>query len=341
VRRVACLLFVSVAAAGAGDSVRAGVFSLFRPQRLVVKPAGASVLRVEIEGRLHFVEGAQAVSFRREGEAFDCFLRRELTTARRARISARDGGATEFTLSVPGRIARRFRGALEVASRAGALEPIVTLDLETAVAAVVEAESPAGAPLEARKAQAVVSRSYYLASRGRHVDYDFCDTTHCQFLRGPAADESPASQTAGLVLMHATGVVGALFSAACGGRTSSAAAVGLPGTGYPFYAVDCDACRRGAAEWTVRFSGNDAARLRERPRWEPVRLEIVRRLGWKALPGNHYEISPDGGGVLLRGRGAGHGVGLCQQGAAAMARAGADFRAILNYYFPATTIVRR
>jgi stage II sporulation protein D len=72
-----------------------------------------------------------------------------------------------------------------------------------------------------------------------------------------------------------------------------------------------------------------------------VRLEIVRRLGWKALPGNYYEIEAEGDGVILHGRGAGHGVGLCQQGAAAMARAGADFRTILNHYFPATTMLRR
>ena len=87
-------------------------------------------------------------------------------------------------LSVPGRIERRFRGTLEVASRGGALEAVVSLDIETAVASVVAAESPPGAPLEALKAQAVVARSYYLATRGRHAGFDFCDTTHCQFLRG-------------------------------------------------------------------------------------------------------------------------------------------------------------
>jgi stage II sporulation protein D len=72
-----------------------------------------------------------------------------------------------------------------------------------------------------------------------------------------------------------------------------------------------------------------------------VRLGIVRRLGWSALPGNNYQIEPADGAVVLHGRGSGHGVGLCQQGASAMAAAGADFRSILSHYFPATTIGAR
>ncbi len=42
----------------------------------------------------------------------------------------------------------------------------------------------------------------------------------------------------------------------------------------------------------------------------------------------------------LRGAGWGHGVGLCQIGAAAMSVAGYDFRQILGHYYPLTTITR-
>ncbi|MDP2996015.1 MAG: SpoIID/LytB domain-containing protein [Bryobacterales bacterium] len=339
--RFALASLVAGGAAFAGQPVRVGVFSLFRPQRLVVKPAAAEVLRVEIDGRAVYLEGAQSAAFRRVSDSVDCFVRRELVTARRARVAARDGGAANFLLSVPGRIERRFRGTLEVASRGGALEAVVSLDIETAVASVVAAESPPGAPIEALKAQAVVARSYYLATRGRHAGFDFCDTTHCQFLREPASDESAARETAGLALLYQREPVAALYSASCGGRTKSLEEIRLPAEGYPYYSVDCAACRREAREWTARFSGPDAQRLRARPQSEAVRLEIVRRLGWSALPGNNYQIEPEEDAVVLRGRGAGHGVGLCQQGAAAMAATGVDFRVILNRYFPATTIAVR
>ena len=41
----------------------------------------------------------------------------------------------------------------------------------------------------------------------------------------------------------------------------------------------------------------------------------------------------------VRGTVAGHRIGMCQEGAAQMARAGKSFREILDLFFPATTIV--
>ncbi len=42
--------------------------------------------------------------------------------------------------------------------------------------------------------------------------------------------------------------------------------------------------------------------------------------------------------VLLHGHGFGHGVGLCQYGTEARARAGEEFERILDWYYPAATI---
>ncbi len=38
--------------------------------------------------------------------------------------------------------------------------------------------------------------------------------------------------------------------------------------------------------------------------------------------------------IRFKGQGLGHGVGLCQQGARALATKGADAKAILSRYFP-------
>ena len=45
-------------------------------------------------------------------------------------------------------------------------------------------------------------------------------------------------------------------------------------------------------------------------------------------------------GLTLDGRGYGHGIGMCQWGAIGRARAGQDFRTILETYYPGTTIGR-
>jgi len=41
---------------------------------------------------------------------------------------------------------------------------------------------------------------------------------------------------------------------------------------------------------------------------------------------------------MIAGRGTGHGLGLCQLGAAAMARNGAGFPEILAHYYPNTRL---
>jgi len=44
------------------------------------------------------------------------------------------------------------------------------------------------------------------------------------------------------------------------------------------------------------------------------------------------------GKVILRGHGWGHGVGLCQVGAAVMADRGYGYKAILEHYYPGANI---
>jgi SpoIID/LytB domain protein len=44
--------------------------------------------------------------------------------------------------------------------------------------------------------------------------------------------------------------------------------------------------------------------------------------------------------VILHGHGWGHGVGLCQIGAAVMAASGKTYPEILSFYYPGTTLER-
>jgi peptidoglycan hydrolase-like amidase len=205
------------------------------------------------------------------------------------RVSSRDGADTDFLLSVPGKIDRQFRGTLTVRAGDHKLIAVVAMDREIAVASVVAAEMTPSTPSEALKAQAVVARSYYAAAGPRHDGFDFCDTTHCQFLRErpePASGAFEATEdTRDLLLAYQGKPLAALYSASCGGRTRSLD--GANPSEYPYYPVRCDFCRRH---------------------------------------------SP---GVVE-----GHQLGLCQAGAAGMAAEGADFRQILDHYYPGTSLMQ-
>ena len=68
-------------------------------------------------------------------------------------------------------------------------------------------------------------------------------------------------------------------------------------------------------------------------------LKIRRALSPSHLKSSAFSVERDpGGAFVLRGRGWGHGVGLCQIGAAVMAARGFDYRQILQHYYPGTDV---
>ncbi len=321
--------------------LRIGVFGLFHPSELIVEPVSGELLELVADEETVRLEGAQRVLLSLVGDRIACRAGRLIVLAQSVRVRGCDEGAARFMMSVPGRIDRVFNGRLEVRAIEGILVPVIEMELEIAVASAVAAESPPGAVLEALKAQAVVTRSFYAATQRRHRDFDFCDTTHCQFLRSPPDPEShfakATAETRGLLLTYRGTGLGALFSRSCGGRTRSLAELGMRSESYPYFAVECRHCQRHAQTWESRLAPKDAANVLAREPSENERLRIVRTLGWNVIPSNNYRAYLDGKEVVVRGRGAGHGVGLCQEGAAAMASAGARFNQILSYYLHSAT----
>lgn len=67
-------------------------------------------------------------------------------------------------------------------------------------------------------------------------------------------------------------------------------------------------------------------------------LAIRRLLSEKCLYSSQFEVEDGGSFFRLTGRGWGHGVGLCQIGAARMAFEGMDYKSILQFYYPCTSI---
>ncbi len=333
------ILFITLHAAAHGKELRIGVFGLFHPSELVLKAIPRGALLIDMAGTQWKLEGSRTARFQASRSGILCTAGERSGSSTLVRVSS-STVKTEFILSVPGKIERRFVASLEIQVRAGELVPIVITDLETAVKSVVAAESLQGVPLEALKAQAIAARSFYVASSARHQDFQFCDTTHCQFLREAPRESNAAgaatSATKGLILLHAGAPLAALFSASCGGRTRTLAEAGMAIDGYPYYAIECRPCQESTPHWQRSFPAEFDALLANPT--EAHRIELGRILGWDALPGYNYALSRAGDHIVVNGRGEGHGIGLCQRGANAMASSGADHRLILNHYYPNTVI---
>jgi stage II sporulation protein D len=338
------LLLLAASFAPAQQEVSFGVLGLFHPQELQLEQASAHVLSVTANGALPLVlngePGHRQLLFRAQGD-------RVVVGSRSAgswTATARDGGAVSFWLAVPGRFHRVYRGRLTIKALNGELVAVTSMDRETAVASIVAAEMVESAPIEALKAQAVATRSF-LSTGAKHMDFDFCDTTHCQFLKSPPPLTSRVSRavqaTRGLVIANRGQPLAAMYSSRCGGHTRSLRDVGLEadkasGESYPYYAVPCAWCRKHPFAWRSSIGENGHA---PQPGDERKRIAAARQLGWSALPGSDFTAAKNSSGWQLEGHSVGHSVGMCQYGAIGMAASGASFRQILSHYYPNTSLI--
>lgn len=337
------LLLLQINPAAFAQEVQIGVLGLFHPRQITLGVAKGEAIVIQADDSEFVLEAGPRVNIARieiSGDRLVLEVGGRVVRSAEIRAAGRNSRSADFVLAIPGRISRQYRGTLNVKAVGGVVVPIVTMDLETAVASVVQAESAPDTPLEALKAQAVVTRSYFTAGKGRHHDFDFCDLTHCQYLREPPNPESAAAiaaaATRGLVILFEEKPVAAMFTRSCGGHTRTPAELGIPSNAYSYFSVVCDYCYKHPSRWTRRISEQDAKRLLGQG--EAGRLAVDRRLGWNAIPSNNFTARKQGEEVILKGAGQGHGIGLCQRGAKAMAEGGTGFREILNHYFPNTTL---
>ena len=68
--------------------------------------------------------------------------------------------------------------------------------------------------------------------------------------------------------------------------------------------------------------------------------EFRMRIGHDKIKSTLFDLKREGGRVVLVGRGNGHGVGLCQWGARALAEQGKNFDQILSRYYARAKLVR-
>lgn len=265
----------------------------------------------------------------------------------------------------------RYRGSITlIATRAG-IEVVNVLDVESYLRGVVPAEMSASWPMAALKAQAVAARSYALSLAGSHADYDLCATVSCQVYRGVDAErprsDAAVQATSGVVVTYAGSVARTYYHADSGGVTASSGEVW--GTAVPYLIARPDGVGGAATDrWQVRVAPALAAAglarlglgvgtvtdlrvLTRSPSGRVDGLEVRGSGGSVSLTRSQLAtLAPMWGlksmrfsvtaPLTIQGEGWGHGVGMSQDGARALAERGYDYTQILGYYYPNTRLVR-
>ncbi len=262
---------------------------------------------------------------------------------------------------------RKYKDDFEVTAGTDGLLFVNLVDINNYLAGVVESEGGPGRELEYYKVQALMSRTYALKYKERHIKegFDLCDRVHCQayhhMLKYTPSIDSAVQQTKGIVMMDEKGeLLDSYFHANCGGQTSEPEIVWNKAVPYLNSFKDTFCIYTKQATWEKRVSQS---------KWQnfliykynypytdslyggliftftqPQRLAFFQNpaLGIPLrdlreefdLKSTYFNCYPEGSEVVIRGRGFGHGVGLCQEGAMKMAKYGYNYLQIAQYYFP-------
>jgi len=243
-----------------------------------------------------------------------------------------------------------------------------TTDIDDYIAGVIEAEVGRGKSLEFYKAKAVLARTYAIYSIKRHEieSFNLCDGVHCQVYYGLAGDPSiirAVEATHGEVLVDDNGKIAfAPFHSNCGGETSFSDVAwsyyipylvpvidtfcrggehatwrrSIPLTKYKEFLATMYPGRSVDSMFYLSIQQNSIARSRKKNFIEEdTFVRTVDARNYFSLPSSFFRIEYNGDGVVtFVGRGFGHGVGFCQEGAMQQAQMGKSYTEILMFYFP-------
>lgn len=272
-------------------------------------------------------------------------------------------------INAPGSLVRNYSGDLKCFSDMGALFLINTCDIEKYITGVVKAEGGNGKNEEYFRTQAVIARTYTYKYLNKHITdkYNLCDATHCQAFNGLTGDSLiiyAVRHTNGMVITTPDSLlIISAFHSNCGGETSPSEYVWVTGQPYLTRVMDpyCNNSLNALWErkisikdWTDFLKKNDYPGIQGDPAvfnfdqssrvpdyvagTFSIPLRTI-RTGFD-LRSSYFSVSVQGDSLLIRGKGYGHGVGLCQEGAMAMALKGFKYEEIINFYYSGVRVMK-
>jgi stage II sporulation protein D len=267
-----------------------------------------------------------------------------------------------------------YRGVLSVARSGRAMRVVNRLSLEDYLCSVVGSEMYASSTaLAALEAQAVAARTYARWEIEERQRSPLPDNQEAQAYYGvgreTALTRRAVENTRNRILQYDGEILPAFYHSTCGGSTVDGTALLGSEAPPPLRGGPCGYCEQGKLyRWNTTISSKSLAAVcgalgipgtcraidpagPANDRWSKLKIRsdggeiatsarafrnaIMKSVRSASLPSPMlHEVVATNEGIRITGRGFGHGVGLCQIGAAEMARQGFDRAAILNRYYP-------
>jgi stage II sporulation protein D len=270
----------------------------------------------------------------------------------------------------------RFRGELEFRRISNGMQVINEVELEDYVNGILGREIYPDWHPETLKAQAVVARSYALHQRAEaggqafHLEAGTGSQVYGGVTAETRAIRAAVVATRGEYLAYERKPILAVYHSASGGQTASSEEVW--GRALPYLvslevedeqdspdtywrasisktklerALDSLGIRIGSPrEVQVVDRSRSGRALRVRIRGDKGQHILEARalrmaLGESVIRSTLFEIRPAQDAVVFVGSGHGHGVGMSQWGAQAMAQRGSTYREIVQAFYPGTSLV--
>lgn len=267
---------------------------------------------------------------------------------------------------------RTYDDELQISAQYKSLRIINKVDIEKYTAGVVQWEVGTKNPQEFNKVKTIACRTYALGNWRRHEDEGFhlCDEVHCQAFKGKTFSQNiydAAFQTAEYILVDDSArIITAAFHSNCGGQTMNSEDVWSKQVSCLRSISDTFCLKKANAVWQKKipkdlwldyvktkygFPVSDSTVVKKVLNFNQsnrlvylvnddffIPLKFVRED--MKLKSTFFTVKEEGENIVFTGKGFGHGVGLCQEGAMRMAEKGYSYTKILNYYYSNVHLIR-
>ncbi len=263
---------------------------------------------------------------------------------------------------------------LEVLAMNRSLHFLNIIGLEKYVEGAVAAEGGTEGTVEFYKTQSILCRTYALGHLQRHAGegFNLCDQVHCQAYKGIWNNRriivAAVAETKNKVIVDGNhSIIIASYHSNCGGQTAPAEGVWSKPVPYLQTVHDPFCTNSLHAAWERKISLSDWLQYLHKKRFSssiegttdicdstfcyfPDKRECTLnffdatvsarsiREDWR-FKSAYFSINQSGDTLVFNGKGYGHGVGLCQEGAMQMAKLGYHCEDVIAFYYRNVFIV--